>query len=130
MDMAMDVLRPAVGHSFGALFLPYLERAEAELLAIAYFDRRGTVIDLDVSRGARASVRFPLRHIVQSAIAQDAAAIMLAHNHPSGDPRPSRADREMTRLLSSALRPLDIRLLDHLIFAGGQVSGFRALGLL
>lgn len=130
MDMTMDLPRPAVGHSFSALFRPYLEQTETEHLAIAYFDRVGGLIDLDVSCGQRASVQFPLRQIVRSALAQDAAAVMLAHNHPSGDARPSRADRDMTRRLAAALRPLDIRVLDHLIFARGQIAGFRALGLL
>ena len=54
----------------------------------------------------------------------------IAHNHPSGDPSPSRADIEATRRLAEAAAALGIRLHDHLIFAGGDCRSFRALGLL
>lgn len=131
MDMALDLHFPAIGHSYAMLFRRYFASIDTERLAIAYFDRTGGVLDLNVSDSHHGSaISFPLRRIVQTAIAVDAAAVMLAHNHPSGDPRPSRADREMTRLLAAALRPLDIRVLDHLVFAGEDVRGFRALGLL
>jgi DNA repair protein RadC len=130
MDVAIDMPLQAIGHSYGALFLSCFKSVAEERLVIAYFDGTGGLIDLHLSEGQRASISFPLRRIVQSALAADAAAVMLAHNHPSGDTRPSLADREMTRKLAAALRPLDIRLLDHLIFAGDEVAGFRALGLL
>lgn len=131
MDLALDLNRAAPAHGFAALFRPYFACAQRERLAIAYFDAAGAVLDLEVTgEGHASAVSFPLRHIVRGALALDAAAVMLAHNHPSGDPRPSLADRAMTRQLSAALRPLDIRVLDHLIFAKAGVAGFRALGLL
>lgn len=130
MSVAFELRAPVVGHSYDALFAPFFLSTREERLVTAYFDRSGGVIDFQLSDGQAASVAFPLRRIVQSALAVDAAAVMLAHNHPSGDTRPSLADREMTRKLAAALRPLDIRLLDHLIFGGGSASGFRALGLL
>jgi DNA repair protein RadC len=130
MRVALDLRVPEAGQSHDAVFAPFLRSVAEERLVIAYFDGAGGVIDLHLSEGQRASISFPLRRIVQSALAADAAAVMLAHNHPSGDTRPSLADREMTRKLAAALRPLDIRLLDHLIFAGDDVAGFRALGLL
>lgn len=130
MDLALDLQRNATGHGYAALFRRYLAGAGQERLAIAYFDVAGAVLDLEVSAGGVGAVAFPIRRIVRTALALDAAAVMLAHNHPSGDARPSGPDREMTRRLSAALRQLDIRLLDHLIFAGRDVAGFRALGLL
>ena len=54
----------------------------------------------------------------------------MAHNHPSGDPRPSRADIQATRRLAETADALDIRLHDHLIFAGTDCRSFRELGLL
>jgi DNA repair protein RadC len=54
----------------------------------------------------------------------------MAHNHPSGDPTPSAADRDMTRLLARTLGALDIRLLDHLIVTLSGTTSFRRLGLL
>ncbi len=130
MRVVLDLWVPKSGHGHDALFAPYFRSVAEERLVIAYFDGAGGMIDLHLSEGQRASIFFPLRRIVQSALAADAAAVMLAHNHPSGDTRPSLADREMTRKLAAALRPLDIRLLDHLIFSGEDVAGFRALGLL
>ena len=130
MRVALDLRVPKASQSHDALFAPYFSSAEEERLVIAYFEKDGGLIDLHLTEGQRASISFPLRRIVQSALAADAAAVMLAHNHPSGDTRPSLADREMTRKLAAALRPLDIRLIDHLIFAGEDVTGFRALGLL
>jgi DNA repair protein RadC len=63
-------------------------------------------------------------------VAFGAVAVVMAHNHPSGDPTPSIADREATRLLAGALKTLDVRLVDHLIVAGQGVTSFRSLGLL
>jgi DNA repair protein RadC len=54
----------------------------------------------------------------------------MAHNHPGGDPTPSNADRDATRLLARALDPLGVRLLDHLVIAEGGTVSFRSLGLL
>lgn len=130
MSIALDIRPPASGHSYESLFAPYFGSQREERLATAFFDHSGTLIDLHISQGQTASVTFPLRRVVQSALAADAAAVMLAHNHPSGDTRPSLADREMTRKLAAALRPLDIRLLDHLIYGGEHTASFRALGLL
>lgn len=130
MTIALDLRAPPTDHGYAALFAPYFRSLREERLATAYFDMSGGLIDLHLVHGDAASISFPLRRIVQSALAADAAAVMLAHNHPSGDTRPSLADREMTRKLAAALRALDIRLLDHLIFAGDGTESFRALGLL
>jgi DNA repair protein RadC len=58
------------------------------------------------------------------------AAILLAHNHPSGDPRPSDSDLRATRRLAVAAEALDCRLLDHLVFAGAECTSLRRLGYL
>jgi DNA repair protein RadC len=54
----------------------------------------------------------------------------MAHNHPSGDPAPSAADREATRLLARALDTIEVQLVDHLIVAAEGMTSFRRLGLL
>ncbi|RYD55748.1 MAG: hypothetical protein EOP60_05755 [Sphingomonadales bacterium] len=66
----------------------------------------------------------------QRIAALDAEAVVMAHNHPSGDSTPSVADREATRMLARALDGLGIRLLDHLVVTRNGVSSFRAMGLL
>ncbi len=60
----------------------------------------------------------------------DGTGIVIAHNHPSGDPEPSKADIAATRMLVHAARALEIRVLDHLIFTTTRCTSFRALGLL
>ncbi|MBI4343768.1 MAG: DNA repair protein RadC [Candidatus Omnitrophica bacterium] len=74
-----------------------------------------------------ASVVHP-REVFREAIAAGAAALILAHNHPSGDPAPSAHDVELTRRLSAAGQLLGIEVLDHLIIAGAAVASLRALG--
>ena len=71
-----------------------------------------------------------MRAIFAAALGHDAAGMVIAHNHPSGDPRPSRADRDATRRLAETAPALGISLHDHLIFAGGGCRSFRELGLL
>lgn len=72
----------------------------------------------------------PLRAIVRAALERDAVGLVVAHNHPSGDPGPSAEDIDATRTLAEIGARLGIRLHDHLIFAGKACSSFRALGLL
>lgn len=72
----------------------------------------------------------PLRAIIAAALELGSRGLIVAHNHPDGDPRPSDADLEATRRLAETAGTLGIRLHDHLIFAGGQCRSFRQLGLL
>lgn len=70
------------------------------------------------------------REVVKKALARNAAAVIFAHNHPSGMPEPSRADESLTTALKSALALVDVRVLDHFIAAGNQAMSFAARGLL
>lgn len=70
------------------------------------------------------------REVVKKALARNAAAVIFAHNHPSGIPEPSRADEMLTTALKSALALVDVRVLDHFIAAGNQAMSFAARGLL
>ncbi len=70
---------------------------------------------------------FP-REVVKRALELNAAAVILAHNHPSGLPTPSEADRILTRTLQTALGHVDVRVLDHIIVAGGQHHSFSVHG--
>ena len=64
------------------------------------------------------------------ALRHEAAAVVLAHNHPSGDVRPSMADQALTRTLAAALALVDVRVLDHVIVAPGQAFSMAEAGLL
>jgi len=68
------------------------------------------------------------RIVVQRALALNAAAVLLAHNHPSGDPEPSPADRSLTAQLKQALALVEVRVLDHLIVTHGRTVSLAALG--
>lgn len=70
------------------------------------------------------------REVVKAALQLNAAAVLLAHNHPSGVNEPSRADEYLTQALKSALALVDVRVLDHLVVAGGQVASMAERGLL
>lgn len=70
------------------------------------------------------------REIMKRALELNATALILVHNHPSGDPQPSRADVDMTMAIKAAAEPFNIVLHDHLIVARGGTSSFKTLGLL
>jgi DNA repair protein RadC len=113
------------------LFAGELSKLTEEELRVVHLDEEGRVLGLSAATGADPdSVDLPVRQIVSDALALGARALLLAHNHPSGDPTPSRGDKLATRRLVEAARGLEIRLVDHLIFGGGHYRSFRALGLL
>lgn len=70
------------------------------------------------------------REVARTALARNAAAVIFAHNHPSGVAEPSRADELLTQSLKSALALVDVRTLDHLVVAGPRVTSFAERGLL
>ncbi|MGK6354495.1 JAB domain-containing protein [Sphingomonas sp. DT-207] len=114
----------------GAFFAP-LARQRTETVAYAYLARDHRLLGLRHTRShAQDHVALHIREVAAHALALDAAAVVMAHNHPSGDATPSAADREATRLLSRALATLEVRLLDHLVITAGGVTSFRRLGLL
>ena len=114
-----------------ALFAPDLIGLGHEALCVAHLDGDRGLIAQRVFYSAHCdAVDFPLRAIIRDALTLDAIGLVIAHNHPSGDPAPSRADLVATRALVDLARPLGIRLHDHLIFAGGQMSSLHGMGLL
>ena len=70
------------------------------------------------------------REVVRAAMRHNAAAVIFAHNHPSGSPEPSHADEVLTSALKSALALVDVKVLDHLIIAGERVMSFAERGLM
>jgi DNA repair protein RadC len=101
-----------------------------ETLWVAHLDHDGQCLHLSQHPGDAVSADFPLRSIIADAALHGSAGILLAHNHPSGDARPSNADCRATRRLATAAEALDCALVDHLVFAGTECSSFRRLGLL
>jgi DNA repair protein RadC len=101
-----------------------------ESLWVAHVDDAAQCLHVSRHDGDETGSDFPLRSIIADAALHGSAGIVLAHNHPSGDPAPSEADCRATRRLASAAEALDCTIVDHLIFAGDQCTSFRRMGLL
>jgi DNA repair protein RadC len=101
-----------------------------ENLWVAHTDEQARCIHLSRHSGDETGADFPLRAIIADAARHGSSGIVLAHNHPSGDPRPSDSDCRATRRLALAAEALDCAILDHLVFGGGECSSLRRLGLL
>ena len=102
-----------------------------EVFCCLYLDSRHRVIRFkELFRGTIDGAQVHPREVVREALAHNAAAVILAHNHPSGVAEPSHADRSITRRLSQALSLLDIRVLDHVIVGDGYCESFAERGLL
>jgi len=101
-----------------------------ESLWVAHLDDQSRCLHLSRHDGHASGVDFPLRAIIADAAYHASAGILLAHNHPSGDPSPSNSDLRATRRLVAAAEALGCRVLDHLVFAGTECSSFRSLGYL
>ena len=101
-----------------------------ETLFLAYLDRNARCIGLVRHDGDEAGVEWPLRAILLEAARCNASGLIVAHNHPSGDPRPSAGDCAATRRLVLAGDAIDVALVDHLLFAGADCLSFRRIGLL
>jgi len=84
----------------------------------------------ELFRGTLAQTCVYPREVVKAALARNAAAMIFAHNHPSGVAEPSRADELLTQALKQALALVDIRTLDHFVVAGGRLTSFAERGLL
>ena len=80
--------------------------------------------------GDAAGIDWPLRSILLEGARRGCAGLIVAHNHPSGDPTPSAADRTATRRLATAGDAIGLTLVDHLLFAGDECASFRRMGLL
>lgn len=101
-----------------------------ESLWVAHVDDQARCLHLSRHQGDSDSADFPLKEIIGDAAVHGSAGILLAHNHPSGDARPSQSDCQATRRLATAAEALDCTVVDHLIFAGPECTSFRRLGLL
>jgi DNA repair protein RadC len=84
----------------------------------------------ELFRGTLTQTSVYPREVVKAALAANAAAVIFAHNHPSGVAQPSQADELLTRQLREALALVDIRVLDHFIIAGNHALSFAERGLL
>jgi len=108
-----------------------LARLPHEVFVAVFLTAQNRVIAVEeMFRGTLTQTSVYPREIVKRALAHNAASVILAHNHPSGEASPSSADRSLTRTLADALSMIDVRVLDHFIVAPGASLSFAEQGML
>jgi DNA repair protein RadC len=108
-----------------------MARCETEEFRVLFLDRKNVLIADEVqSKGTVDHAPVYPREIVKRALALNASALILVHNHPSGDPEPSRADIAMTREIVAAAASLKIQVHDHLVVGRAGHASFKSLGLI
>lgn len=108
-----------------------LAHEKAERFRLLFLDRRNRLIADELQQtGTVDHTPLYTREVVKRALELGASALILVHNHPSGDPTPSKADIEMTREVRSATEKLGISVHDHVVIGKGNYASFKALGLL
>jgi len=118
-------------HEVAAIYAPRLQELPVEEFHVAVLDAQHRLErDVLVTRGLLNSSLVHPREVFREAIAERAAAVILVHNHPSGDPTPSAEDRAVTQQLVAAGKLLDIPVHDHIIVGRGRYVSFAEAGLL
>ena len=109
----------------------HLAHKSHEVFAVLFLDQQHRLLALEeLFRGTLSETSVYPREVLLRALHHHSAAVVLAHNHPSGSVQPSRADLALTRHLREALALVDVRVLDHLIVGGGQCLSMAEEGLL
>ena len=104
---------------------------EHEVFAVLFLDTQHRLIEYsELFRGTIDSASVYPRELVKETLRLNAAAVIVSHNHPSGNPEPSGADKVLTQRLREALALVDVRTLDHIIVAGGTTTSFAERGLI
>jgi DNA repair protein RadC len=132
---AGDAVRDRPVISNWAALLNYVKLAlrheKNEQARVLYLDRKNKLIaDEIVGRGTVDHAPVYPREIARRALELSASSIILVHNHPSGDPTPSRADVDLTREIERALSPLEIKVHDHLVVGASETISMKAKGLI
>jgi DNA repair protein RadC len=125
--------RPILGNS--QALMAYLQTAmgydQIEQFRILFLDRKNKLIADEVQqRGTVDHTPVYPREVIKRALILNASALIVVHNHPSGDPTPSRDDIEMTRRLKTAILALELNLHDHIVIGHTKHTSFRSAGLL
>ena len=116
-------------NDYGNYITPHFAGRRNEVVFLLCLDAKGKVLSLkEVGEGSVNSAAIPIRRIVEMALADNASAVVLAHNHPSGVAIPSGEDQLTTRRLAMSLSTVDIELIDHLVVADGEFVSLRQSG--
>ncbi|MCR5659491.1 MAG: DNA repair protein RadC [Bacteroidales bacterium] len=110
-------------------FLPYIDDMKQEHFLVMYLDQSNHPLKVEcISNGGATAVIADPKLIFKNALSLNATAIILGHNHPSGNPRPSEDDRQLTKKLVAAGKLLDINVIDHIIIGNERYYSFRDHG--
>lgn len=141
IEQALQILESRLKYNIGAetfsspddtkRFLKLkLAHLEHEVFAVLFLDNRHRLVAFEeLFNGTIDGCSVHPREVVKRALAHNAAAVIFAHNHPSGVAEPSRADESITRRLKEALSLVDVRVLDHLI-VGSEITSMAERGLM
>ncbi|PYM91591.1 MAG: JAB domain-containing protein [Candidatus Rokuibacteriota bacterium] len=114
-----------------AAFGPLMEDLPREVFRVALLDaQNGLLRDRVISQGTLSASLVHPREVFKPAILESAASVILLHNHPSGDPTPSREDIRLTRQLVECARLLDLRIHDHLVIGHGRFVSLAERGII
>lgn len=104
---------------------------EHEVFAVLFLDTRHRLIEYrEIFHGTIDSASVYLREVVKEALRLNAAAVIFSHNHPSGNPEPSSADKVLTQRLKEALGLVEVRTLDHVIVTDAGTVSFAECGII
>lgn len=140
IDAALSILGRYLGEP-GAMFDSpkdvhnflrlHLGCEKTEVFAVLYLDSQNRAIAFETPfHGTLTQTSVYPRELAIAALKHNAAAVVLAHNHPSGTARPSKADESLTATLKSALSLIDVRVLDHFIVTGREAVSMAEMGLM
>ena len=122
---------PAKVKDYLRLYFAEASAQGREEFAVLFLDSQHRLIEMQtLFRGTLNQTSVYPREVIKAALDVNAGAVVLAHNHPSGSPEPSRADEYLTQTLKSALQLVDVRVLDHMVVGGSFVVSFAERGLL
>jgi DNA repair protein RadC len=114
-----------------AAFGPLMEDLPREVFRVALLDaQNGLLRDVIVSEGTLSASLVQPREVFRPAIVEPAASLILLHNHPSGDPTPSREDVKLTRQLVECARLLELRINDHVVIGRGRYISLAEKGMI
>lgn len=140
VDRAMRILEEALRYEGAAMGSPEttkkylsckLAGLEREVFGCLFLDSQRRVIESrELFSGTIDGASVYPREVVKACLEANAAAVILYHNHPSGVPEPSQADRAITRRLVDALALIDVQVLDHIVIGGTKSVSFSERGLL
>jgi DNA repair protein RadC len=132
MTAPLEPERETISSAAGAaaVIAPLLAGAYRERIVLLHLDISRTLIRISEYEGEASHAELPLRRMFEEALTVGSHGLLVAHNHPSGDPEPSEADLQATRELAATAQSLGILLYDHLIFGADEWRSLRQMGLL